>query len=890
MKNKLQKILSVFLSIVMLIGIVPVIGVNAAEELNSYQIASDVQIDVVDGAYEYISFEYQVTNDGVMFIGALSPDWGKYYGYYEFNSSGKVWDDQGVYCTALGDGFYRVVLKTSELERTNNAYNTDNAPEKIGLLYIGGSNSATGTIQNVKTECSHIYESNVTEPTTTTQGYTTHICRVCSHSYVDSYVEPLDVSYEIKADLNIDVEDGVYDYISFEYQVTNDEVLFIGALSPDWNKYYGYYEFNGEGKVWDNNGVYCSALGDGFYRVILKTAELDRTNNEPNINNKPDRIGLLYTGSSAATGTIRKVKTVCSHIYESVITEPTATTQGYTTHTCIVCGDSYVDSYVEIGTTAIGADVQIDVVDSTYMYISFEYQITNDGVMYIGVLSPDWGKYYGYYEFDANGKVWEDNGIYCEPLADGFYRVTMKTSELNRTNNAYNTDNAPETIGLLYISSSNTATGTIRNVQVAESEKYNIATGAEIKMEISTYDYISFDYKVTNDGVLFIGALSPDWGKYYGYYELNAGGKVWEDKGVYCAALGDGFYRVILKASELERTNNAYNTANAPETIGLLLVGGSNTATGTITNVQGVCSHITNNVFTAPTFENGGHTTSTCSVCGESWISDETSAYTASVSTWNIALGDEISAKFYLNVDSRILVPTAKITIDSNTTDVPLIKQANGTYAVTVNLAAAQMTENIAIQVVAGEAVSDTMNYTIRQYAQTILNGDYADSEKELVKAMLNYGAAAQVYFDYNTSDLANAGYEITEHTAIPSVDTTNMVSGSTEGITFYGASLVFRSQVAVRFYFNVEGDINDYSFSTGNAPVYKDGMYYIEVPGINPQDYDVSVALTVNDSLTINYSPLAYISRMYSGSSNANLTALVAAMYEYYLAAEAYI
>ncbi len=33
------------------------------------------------------------------------------------------------------------------------------------------------------------------------------------------------------------------------------------------------------------------------------------------------------------------------HSYESVVTPPTDTQQGYTTHTCTVCGDSYVDGY-----------------------------------------------------------------------------------------------------------------------------------------------------------------------------------------------------------------------------------------------------------------------------------------------------------------------------------------------------------------------------------------------------------------------------------------------------------------------------------------------------------------------------------------------------------------
>ncbi|MBQ7875232.1 MAG: hypothetical protein IJ306_08775, partial [Oscillospiraceae bacterium] len=35
------------------------------------------------------------------------------------------------------------------------------------------------------------------------------------------------------------------------------------------------------------------------------------------------------------------------HNYKSVVTAPTCTEQGYTTHTCTVCGDSYVDSYVD---------------------------------------------------------------------------------------------------------------------------------------------------------------------------------------------------------------------------------------------------------------------------------------------------------------------------------------------------------------------------------------------------------------------------------------------------------------------------------------------------------------------------------------------------------------
>ena len=750
----------------------------------TYEIAAGLEINVEAGAYDYISFEYQVTNDGVLYIGALSPDWGKYYGYYEFDANGKVWNDNGVYCTDLGDGYYRVILNVSQLERTNNVSNTENAPETIGLLYVGGSNTATGTIRNVvlSDSCVHIYESVVTAPEVGVQGYTTHTCTACGHSYVDSYVDALQpevpdaVTYDISTGLTISVEAGTYDYISFEYQVTNDGVLYIGALSPDWGKYYGYYEFNANGKVWNDKGVYCADLGDGYYRVILNVSQLERTNNVSNTENAPETIGLLYVGgSNTAAGTIRNVQLsdTCAHIYESVVTLPTTTQQGYTTHTCTVCGNSYVDNYVEPVSVSyeIAGDTQVDVEDGAYSFISFEYQITNEGVLFIGALSPDWCKYYGYYEFDANGKVWNDKGVYCTDLGDGHYRVILNISQLERTNSAANLDNAPETIGLLYISGSNSAIGTICNVRV-------------------------------------------------------------------------------------------YN--------------------------QNDCSHNYDAVITEPSFAANGYTTYTCHSCGDSYTADKTAAYTASVKEWNIALGDDISATFYVNVDSRIENPTAQIAVGKNVSSADFIKQDDGTYAVTVKVAAAQMTDDISIQVVVGDLVSDTMTYSIRQYAEKILTGEYNAKTKNLVKAMLNYGAMAQTYFGYNTGDLANKDYVNTDAVEIPAVDTSNMVSGSVDGIRFYGASLVFESKVAVRFYFTVTGDINSYTFSTG-TPVAKNGMYYIEVPGINPQDYANTITLIVNDTLTVSYSPLTYIFRKAS-DTNEDLANLVKAMYTYHLAAFDYV
>ena len=40
-------------------------------------------------------------------------------------------------------------------------------------------------------------------------------------------------------------------------------------------------------------------------------------------------------------------ETVCQHQWTDVVTPPTATEKGYTTHTCSLCGESYIDSYTD---------------------------------------------------------------------------------------------------------------------------------------------------------------------------------------------------------------------------------------------------------------------------------------------------------------------------------------------------------------------------------------------------------------------------------------------------------------------------------------------------------------------------------------------------------------
>ena len=75
-------------------------------------------------------------------------------------------------------------------------------------------------------------------------------------------------------------------------------------------------------------------------------------------------------------------------------------------------------------------------------------------------------------------------------------------------------------------------------------------------------------------------------------------------------------------------------------------------------------------------------------------------------------------------------------------------------------LAAKQMTDIVSVTFydADGNALGETFVSSIKGYATRVLDPETGDSEfHDVVIAMLNYGAAAQIYFEYNTEALANA-------------------------------------------------------------------------------------------------------------------------------------
>jgi uncharacterized repeat protein (TIGR02543 family) len=182
-------------------------------------------------------------------------------------------------------------------------------------------------------ECT--YTDVVTAPTCTEKGYTTHTCDICGYSYVDSYVDANGHKYVDTVTAPTCTEKG---YTTHVCSVCNDT--------------YTDSETDALGHNWDSGTVTsepsCTFTGIKTYKC--QNAGCTETKTEI-LEVVPHTLPDTYTTNN--DGTHSKKCANCDYTetadctYTDVVTAPTCTEKGYTTHTCSVCGYSYVDSYAD---------------------------------------------------------------------------------------------------------------------------------------------------------------------------------------------------------------------------------------------------------------------------------------------------------------------------------------------------------------------------------------------------------------------------------------------------------------------------------------------------------------------------------------------------------------
>lgn len=202
----------------------------------------------------------------------------------------------------------------------------------------------------------HDYESVVTAPTCTKEGYTTHTCKRCGDVSVNTQVAPLGHDYAGVPTAPTCTEKG---YVTYTCNACSD--TYVGDYSDPF----------GHAMMEEIKAPTCTEQG---YTLHFCTRCTDESYKDSFV----DPIGHQYSDETFAPTCTEKgyVAHTCEncqdvykdnevdalgHDYESAVTAPTCLEKGYTTHTCKRCQDTYTDTEVD----ALGHDFEAIVTDPT---------------------------------------------------------------------------------------------------------------------------------------------------------------------------------------------------------------------------------------------------------------------------------------------------------------------------------------------------------------------------------------------------------------------------------------------------------------------------------------------------------------------------------------------
>ena len=311
--------------------------------------------------------------------------------------------------------------------------------------------------------------------------------------------------------------------------------------------------------------------------------------------------------------------TGCEHEYEAVLTPPTCTEEGYTTHTCTKCGDKYIDERIE----ALGHDWDEGKVTK-------EPTETASGVMTYTC------RRCGETRTERIPRTGTGGWTLAETVEAGKQYVIVSngyalTNQVAQVSTAYgNTSlgSTPVTVDDGLIVS-----------EVSDEMIWDFAAGTSaVAGEFTT------GYFLTNGDSKYLSRNGPTNGNpaplntqtydaenvatkpqycYWIVSNLDEKG----NKAVFLAANGEWSFALRGSAEGFDAPGNAdTGTVSAANPVQLYAYSGTKP-----------CEHDYKTVVTAPTCTEKGYTTYTCVKCGESYVDDEVAALGHSFGDWAVS-------------------------------------------------------------------------------------------------------------------------------------------------------------------------------------------------------------------------------------------------------------
>ena len=314
----------------------------------------------------------------------------------------------------------------------------------------------------------------------------------------------------------------------------------------------------------------------------------------------------------------------------------------------------------------------------------------------------------------------------------------------------------------------------------------------------------------------------------------------------------------------------------------------------------GICPvcHICRGVY-----ENGHHNMvdGVCTYCGYTEVD--------TVMYGSVSLGANLSVNLYFVFPDTILTDSGaylQLTLPGGVVKtLPISSLTTEQYnnkackKAVYQIAAKEMADKVTVKVFNGSGESTfSKTVTVKKYAETIISGSkFTEEEKQLARAMLNYGANAQKYFSYKTSALANATYpdELPTDAAVLSGTAdfgTHVDDHGAKGVVFEGCSLLLKDEITIRYWFSFDSSVNANKRSTyiNNMQLTASGnKYYYESYALPVRNWG-EYCLSAGDQFVVSYSPICFVRDSITFSGNEDLKNLVKSMYVYWQAAQAYV
>lgn len=270
----------------------------------------------------------------------------------------------------------------------------------------------------------------------------------------------------------------------------------------------------------------------------------------------------------------------------------------------------------------------------------------------------------------------------------------------------------------------------------------------------------------------------------------------------------------------------------------------------------------------------------------------------AEINQATVSLGNDIKVNYYARLVGKYENAVMRFTLNGETATVsPVATEYEGLYRFTFSgIAPHLMGDGITAELILNdEVILVADQFSIEGYLKALLKLDryelsitarQCEALHTLVVDMLDYGAAAQAYRNYNSDSPVNEG--VIGGTQFDAVSVESVKSGTAVGgdgtVRFTTATVRFDSINSLRFDFAVGSAdpseltviIGDRTYTEADFILKSEGVYSIYTDGIGAVDFDKAITASIylgGEQLhSVTYSINSYVKTMYANEKVGEL------------------